>query len=444
MQALTVIIPGEFYDSQIYDGRLYLWKIDGSLLTVNWDVLVGKIGGVPEDLNTALEFALQHGDDLYGNPLMQDTDVSNLVRAKFERLAEFELVVRKQDLANYIISHQDSPLPFPHADSLIHYKTIYTGGQSGVSTSKLNVVKGSRYSVETAATKLFDMPVLSLSASNLTLAIAGGYEGLFDYSIIPDSTSKVSHDPRQLSKEHCNFVRWLYPSIFGSSYSNQGYFADFKRSRRDKSETTQLKEAIQLVLPDTLEKVSSIEKGERQQAAIQYKREFQQLISSDEIFPRNGLFSTVEQEDNQSNIHSDVTFAWGVQDKICLASKNSIRLARYTAKMNHQKFKDLGSVDVNLGNEIVSADSSFFGVVIEKENGLLVITSSLENYFLEGEPVNWRVFPKSRNYTNQLHVIYDNALHIHCFTHDYFVDQTTKKLGITVATKKKQVNSNVT
>ena len=43
MHTLKVIVPGEFYDSQIYNGRLYLWKIDGSLITIDWDKLVGKI-----------------------------------------------------------------------------------------------------------------------------------------------------------------------------------------------------------------------------------------------------------------------------------------------------------------------------------------------------------------------------------------------------------------
>ena len=94
------------------------------------------------------------------------------------------------------------------------------------------------------------------------------------------------------------------------------------------------------------------------------------------------------------------------------------------------------SLAEKLKGEIISADSSLFGVVIEKENGLLIINSSLESQFLEGEPVNWRVFPRSINYTNQLHVVYEDALHIYSFNHDYFVDQSTKKMGISVASAK--------
>lgn len=130
-----------------------------------------------------------------------------------------------------------------------------------------------------------------------------------------------------------------------------------------------------------------------------------------------------------------------MQDKICSVTGSSIKLAGYTSqsKPNQQKFSDLGFVEMEeLNGEIISADSSLFGIVIEKENGLLIINSSLESQFLEGEPVNWRVFPKSINYTNQLHVVYEDALHIYSFNHDYFVDQSTKKVGISVALAKNQ------
>lgn len=43
--------------------------------------------------------------------------------------------------------------------------------------------------------------------------------------------------------------------------------------------------------------------------------------------------------------------------------------------------------------------------------------------------MNWRVFPKSQDYLNQLHIIYEDQLVIHSFTQDYFVDQKAKLAG---------------
>jgi hypothetical protein len=62
---------------------------------------------------------------------------------------------------------------------------------------------------------------------------------------------------------------------------------------------------------------------------------------------------------------------------------------------------------------------------------LLIISSDARGYtFLEGEPVNWRVFPKSKYYTNQLHAVYDDYFCIYSFNDDYFVDQKQKQAGI--------------
>jgi len=46
-----------------------------------------------------------------------------------------------------------------------------------------------------------------------------------------------------------------------------------------------------------------------------------------------------------------------------------------------------------------------------------------------GESVHWRVFPRSENYSNQLHIIYEDHIQIVSFVHDYFVDQSQKLLG---------------
>lgn len=443
MQALEVIIPGEFYDSQIYDGRLYLWGIDGSLLLVNWDSLVAKIP-IPEELKVALQFALQYGDDLYSNILMQDAEIEKLIKSKLQKLSELKVEIDRSFLDECTIGKQDSPLPFPHADSAIHYKKILVGGQSGVSSTNCNLGLGRRPQIETAI-KLFDMPVLSISASHQTLALAAGSEGLFEYSLSPNPASRRHNEPHSLSNQHCNLVRWLYPSIFGSSYFNDGYFADFRKrkkdgisnerdrtdyERRERSEP----ETFQVNFSELVED-NVVEDDENQQERNRYKREFTRVISSKKIF--EGEQASLDIEKTKFN---DRIFTWGVEDKICLATRDSIELVKYLPKFqaNSRKFERLGSVNIQeLTHEVISADSSFFGVILEQEDGLTVITSELETYFFEGEPVNWRVFPKSKNYTNHLHIIYDDALHIHSFNHDYFIDQNTKKLGISTNSNKK-------
>ena len=423
MQTLKVIVPGEFYDSQIYNGRLYLWEIDGSLITVDWDKLVSKIN-VSEELEIALRFALQHNDALYRNTLLQDIEVKDLMQLKFKKLSELVIEVNRTDLLLCAVDKQDSPFPFPHADSAIHYKVMYVGSQDGVSAS--SCIKSNQWDGLEQAEKLLDLPVLSLATSHSTLAIAAGNEGLFDYSLIQNSTKKYG-EPHQLSSNHCNLTRWLYPSIFGSSYFNDGYFADFTAKKKTIKENA------------VLNTYSNNEHGRRQKKSPQYERIFQNLVSSDDIFEQsnakpNGVGST----------ETGARFTWGVQDKLCSITRSSVKLAQYKSssrsKDTRRKFKDLGSVEIKgLTSEVISADSSSFGIVLEQEDGLLIVTSLLESHFLQGEPINWRVFPKAKNYSNHLHVIYDDALYIYAFSHDYFVDQFTKKLGTTVPSGAKLV-----
>ncbi|MCG6135865.1 MAG: hypothetical protein MET45_14615 [Nostoc sp. LLA-1] len=429
LKPFTITIPGEYYDSQIYDARLYLWRSDGSILTLDWEQLIENIT-VPESLNIALQFALQYGDNLYDNLLLQDADIRELIIEKFKKLANIPIEISSSTLNKCKMGEQDNLLPFPHADSAVHYKTVYVGSQSGVSSSSCTNFSRKRLS-NTHIKKICDLPVVSLSASNRTLALAGGSEGLFDY-YLNQNYSEKHPEPRRITEQHSNFVRWLYPSIFSSSYFNQGLFAEFKlikkRKSKDTSNTKQNQENLinlPLIFEDETDKkrgsIASIERDENENT----NREFTKLVSAKEIFI------------NTLNTESAV-FTWGTYDKICLVKEKSIDLVKSSpkAKYEREKFISLGSVDFqkSLG-DIVSADSSFFGIILEQEDGLLVMTSSLDYIYLPGEPVNWRVFPKSRNYINQLHVIYEDNLCIHSFNHDFFVNQEDKKIGISFGAK---------
>jgi hypothetical protein len=50
-------------------------------------------------------------------------------------------------------------------------------------------------------------------------------------------------------------------------------------------------------------------------------------------------------------------------------------------------------------------------------------------YNIPGEVTRVRIFPRSLNYENHLHVIHNNTLEIYSFNNDYFVDQKAKDLG---------------
>jgi len=40
MQPLMIKIPGNFWDVQIYSGKLYLWEMNGDLVVYNWEGII--------------------------------------------------------------------------------------------------------------------------------------------------------------------------------------------------------------------------------------------------------------------------------------------------------------------------------------------------------------------------------------------------------------------
>jgi hypothetical protein len=442
MQNLKLVIEGSYYDSQIYSGRLYLWTTKGSIITLDWDHLVKSIE-VEDRLKLALDCAFRQSEYLYSSDfklLFQDKEIKNVLIKKFDDLAQSSLSFSMRDLykMKVVIAEQRNPFPFPHADSQIYSSSIYIGDPSGIFSAQTfkTQKREKKLPIAERSKRLWDGSALNLSAGYATLAIASGNDGLFELPLVLNSSLAVT-EPKQVSNNHSTFVRWMYASIFSSSYHNDGYLAFFtiKKANEQKNAQNLLddeKEKLELKENNSiLEDKNDLdnENGEK------VTRQFQGVITSKSIF-------------KESPVAESPTYTWGASDKFCLVSQDTLNIVKYYPHgkfSEHEKeadnptdkrFQPLGSITkedfkfIPKAENIIRADSAVFGFIIELEDGLLIIPSDSGYTFLEGEPVNWRVFPKSKYYTNQLHAIYDDHLCVYSFNQDYFVDQKEKKVGI--------------
>lgn len=388
MQAINLKIPGKYYDSQIYSGLLYLWTIDGSILTIDWNKLIQHLGVYDRPhLEFAAFCAFQKGSHLYSDEwqrLFKDEEMKSLLIQRFEELARQEVHISRQDLKKCIIQEQRNPFSFPHADSLFYYSTLYVSGNNGVFASRRG---GNKNPINPFPIKHWDAPILSMAVRHQSLALAAGSEGLFEAQIDPKNEQQRFKE-QQRSPLFSSSVRWLYDSLFSSSYQG-GYFVDI--------EVNILKN-----------------KGGKEQIEQRIQRE---------TVPANRLFDMPNESEG---------YTWGVQDKLCYANTQQINVIKYKPKSDEQPFDSLKPIQLNPNedNGIVCADSAPFGYVIEYDDRLLILDSELNDLWLNNEPVNWRVFPDSIDYTNHLHVIYDDHLSIYSFVQDYFVDQNGKVAGI--------------
>ncbi len=80
--------------------------------------------------------------------------------------------------------------------------------------------------------------------------------------------------------------------------------------------------------------------------------------------------------------------------------------------------------------KVIGGGTSYYGTIVECENALVVLLSNGQTKTIEGPITRWRVYPRSKNYQNHLHVIKDDRIEIYSFNQDYFLDQNEKLIGL--------------
>ena len=387
MSPLKLIVPGRYWDSQIYRGRLHLFGMDGDILTLDWDRLIEDLQ-VRDDLRLPVRSAFQRSDFLYGvaaTGILNDPEFKEIMRRRFHSLSETPIELGRREIEGTTLGRQANRFPFPHSDSEIYHRHLYVSSRSGVYAASCGSTK---HPVSTRVELLSEMPVSAVRASYRTLALAAGEEGLWQYSL--DGLADRSR-PERVTGHHCSECHWAFHSIYGSSSEGAGVLASY-RKHKEPSEWTGHKEWHRTL---------------------------------DRVIPDADVFSDFEEPDGE--------YSWAAQDKICQAANGSIRVAKYEPRNEQAPLRRLGILPLARdGEAIVSARVALFGTVVELDSCLVVIGSDDETFDVCGEPVSWRIFPRSRHYENHLHVIHDDRLEVLSFNHDYLVDQDAKVSGISL------------
>jgi hypothetical protein len=386
MSHIKLTIPGKFWDTQLYSGRLFIFDCSGGIFTVNWNNYIDERFEALDNLQLAAHVCFLESDLFYtdsSQKFLANNEIKEIVVNNFELLAQLNLTL---ELTGRNVTHINSHLPFPHADSGVYYSKLYVGLNSGVYSVSCNGLGSARKS-----TRLWDCPTLGISPSNYwsSIAIAAGNQGLYEMKR-PQSDEQIS-EPVNVSQYHCSSCEWSGRNIIASSYIHSAFFAAFKKLENTKNIGNQRK----------------------------FYRELEKIIKLDDLFQGDG-------------------YSWGSHDKLYMYRNNEIECIQYSANRDDEPdFARKGVMQIaKHGEEVVSANVAAFGTIIEYDNSITVIKSTGEMLTIPGEPVNWRIFPNSFNYKNQLHVIYGDRLEIYSFYHDYFVEQPSKFSGIEMKSPK--------
>lgn len=389
MRPAKITIAGRYWDSQLYSGSLFLFTEEGSMKVIDWKRLVSELD-LSHDLSLAKEWAFLDGSRPYkyakNHELWGDMEIKEAVRDKFLRLAKNDIEISDKLIARYCFREQDAPFSFPHSDCEIYFDRIYSAGKCGLYSCPLGIwLVGSGSKTE----KHWDCPVLSVAARHSTLALAAGTEGLYQLDIWGYSSSETGHSqPERLDGKHTSTVSWAYHCIYASSTSGGGCLAEFTKESIDP----------------------------RENEGRQYQRIPYGTYDTRDLLGKDG-------------------YSWCCDNRVCIATNRSnVFTYNYQTprKNRHDLCNEIGQLRFGRPKygEFVSGATTVFGTVLEFDEGLCVVhTEESEKTSIAEEPVNWRVFPRSKFYQNQLHVVFDDRLEILSFNHDCFIKQSGKLAG---------------
>lgn len=377
-----------------------MWTLNGDIYTYDWNGIIDSLEKNPTD-KIYLNLCFKNGRYLYNSSLIElfkDSDFIKLLKEKFRSIQSKKYIFEINELDKFLIGKQQTPTGIIPIDSEIYNNYLYFITEKGLFKSTAHRIN-KKYPISSRPKKIWDCRLLSIKANEYPqIALSGGYDGLFELNL----SNSISHKMKpieenlpifQISKQHSSFANYSYLSIYNTSLASKSFMALF--NWKTYKEKTSLEE--------------------------KYEREYDSTYSEENIFYNN--------DSKEKNI------SWGVKDKIYQIRNNNfdiIHFNNYPKKYEEENyFTKLKSYEFKpLKSNVIGGTTTYFGNIIECENALIVIQSD-DNFFTIEEPITrWRVYPRSKNYENHLHVILDDRIEIYSFCHDYFINQNEKKIGI--------------
>lgn len=403
MQPIKISILGDYIDCQIYRGRFYLWTFDGRLKVYKWHDIINSLPNSERD-KLPLRFCFLDGNYLYKSDLVElfhDKDFKKILLSKFSLLSKQHYELTEKEIDKFLFGEQQTPNDILPTDTEIYSSNLYYITENGLYSTTAHR-DNKKYPVSTKSIKLWDCNLLSLKANKYPqLALSGGSEGLFELNMSTELARRWNRkEPIQISEKHSSFANYTYWSIYNSSLVDNSYMALFDLNKVNDN---------------------GLLNNEFIFRKSKFKREFKAEIDEKEIFHA---------------VKKQKYLSWGVDDKIYRATENGFEIVRFRnnarVEEGETRFTQIQNINLHAWKgKVIGGGTSYFGTIVECENALVVMLSNGESKTIEGPITRWRIYPRSINYQNHLHVIKDDRIEIYSFNQDYFLDQDEKLLGLT-------------
>ncbi|MDO6545491.1 hypothetical protein [Photobacterium sanguinicancri] len=350
---VKIVIEGEYIDSFVYSGVLFIVNSDLVLKAYSWDKLFSQS---ISHVNIFRQVQLKNYAKGFGFSIPKDLRETYSLSA--DKLKGFELCSKELSV-------------WP-SDINIYKNRFYVASECGVDALDFDWKNGAISSFSKSA-KIFDEVSFKLATnSHYRLAIAAGNSGLL--SVIPDKKFVNRSHVNQLVDAPCSDCQWQNDNLIANTQEGQ-YIASF------------------LPIP---------KKVDFEGTDIEYWNKVRAIKKAP---PKIGAKKEINGEAIVSSWFSGENI-FNVTDKMNLYLSGSKRIDDFEIVDTNSELSTL---------KYFKAQSSPFGTIMEIGDQLKLFTDNKEHQIIAEEVVNWRLFPKSTSYLNHLHIIEDDYLSVSLF-----------------------------
>lgn len=281
----------------------------------------------------------------------------NLLKDGRKKIPDFQLstvTIRQSSLAAARVFVQDVGV-WP-SDINVYSNKLYVSSEKGLSAWDLDYRTGGL----SGEIKIYGEMSFTISPNSFgRLAFAAGKEGVFTF--VPVSKFAVSRDVKQIISGSCLDLDWQ-STLLSASMENGVVEAAF----------------VEMPLKAEFDK----------------EKDFFSAVKE------------VKKNKPQLNCRKEIQSSWIGGDKKYSFFNSGVLEVQHFSRDEPKVINTFA-----LNEKVLRARTAAFGTVVETEEKLyaLVGTSKQE---LAVESIGWRVFPRAKNYANQLHVIHEERIEI--------------------------------
>ncbi|HEK2032671.1 hypothetical protein NFF72_14670 [Proteus mirabilis] len=372
--ALNLRIKGDYIDSFIYSGVLYLLDTDLKFKSYKWDDICNFILERNRFRGINAKDILKYVKDNRVNNNNNKTIDTEINHKELKRLEKDSINIKY----------------WPSDINLLSNK-LYFSGDDGVYYIETHHMTA-KFEKTSKDNKIFGTKSFSISPnSHMRIALAAGTEGVFTSCFKFD---KIRPEEKQISKDSCIDIDWMNDTLFVNS---------------DKLSINNFEKILQKKDIESKEEYIDFKRNLLRDFDKENKNELS--ISNHDY--KKYLKSILNKDPEPINIKNKYKYGWSSGDcDFIIKNKNTILILN----------KITGNIKkVNTGDvlsSLLKVRTSGCGTIMESKTGFLYLINENNNEKISDDYVAWRVYPRAKNHAKHLHIVNDDNINIRVFNSD--------------------------